>query len=87
MVDSPQNVFDGLAQQPATLMALVNAGGIAIIEDKQLHRYGNCPEPEEIRALHKWLQARGEPVFASHHLSSVYPPAAGISRWPVVCLP
>lgn len=76
MVDSPQNVFDGLAQQPATLMALVNAGGIAIIEDKQLHRYGNCPEPEDIRALHKWLQARGEPVFASHHLSSVYPPAA-----------
>ncbi|WP_426783193.1 ATP-binding protein [Pseudomonas atacamensis] len=76
MVDSPQNVFDGLAQQPATLMALANAGGIAIIEDKQLHRYGNCPEPEEIRALHKWLQARGEPVFASHHLSSVYPPAA-----------
>ncbi|WP_350571546.1 ATP-binding protein [Pseudomonas sp. H26/SER47-MNA-CIBAN-0231] len=76
MVDSPQNVFDGLAQQPATLMALVNAGGIAIIEDKQLHRYGNCPEPEAIRALHKWLQARGEPVFASHHLSSVYPPAA-----------
>ncbi|WP_447891557.1 ATP-binding protein [Pseudomonas atacamensis] len=76
MIDSPQNVFDGLAQQPATLMALVNAGGIAIIEDKQLHRYGNCPEPEDIRALHKWLQARGEPVFASHHLSSVYPPAA-----------
>ncbi len=76
MIDSPQNVFAGLAQQPATLMALVNAGGIAIIEDKQLHRYGNCPEPEEIRALHKWLQARGEPVFASHHLSSVYPPAA-----------
>lgn len=76
MIDSPQNVFDGLAQQPATLMALVNAGGIAIIEDKQLHRYGNCPAPEEIRALHKWLQERGEPVFASHHLSSVYPPAA-----------
>ncbi|WP_313002591.1 ATP-binding protein [Pseudomonas sp.] len=76
MIDSPQNVFDGLAQQPAMLMALVNAGGIAIIEDKQLHRYGNCPEPEAIRALHKWLQARGEPVFASHHLSSVYPPAA-----------
>jgi chemotaxis family two-component system sensor kinase Cph1 len=75
MIDSPQNVFDGLAQQPATLMALANAGGIAIIEDKQLHRYGNCPAPEEIRALHKWLQERGEPVFASHHLSSVYPPA------------
>jgi light-regulated signal transduction histidine kinase (bacteriophytochrome) len=41
-----------------------------------LHRYGNCPEPEDIRALHKWLQESGEPVFASHHLASVYPPAA-----------
>ncbi|BBP75885.1 GAF domain-containing protein [Pseudomonas gingeri] len=76
MIDSPQNVFDGLAHQPEVLMALVNAGGIAIIEDQQLHRHGNCPEPEEIRALHKWLQASGEPVFASHHLASVYPPAA-----------
>lgn len=76
MINSPQNVFDGLANQPQVLMALANAGGIAIIEDKQLHRYGNCPEPEEIRALHKWLQERGEPVFVSHHLASVYPPAA-----------
>jgi light-regulated signal transduction histidine kinase (bacteriophytochrome) len=76
MIDSPQNVFDGLANQPQTLMALTNAGGIAIIEDKQLHRFGNCPEPEEIRALHRWLQERGEAVFASHNLASVYPPAA-----------
>ncbi|QKV63994.1 GAF domain-containing protein [Pseudomonas sp. 43A] len=76
MIDSPQNVFDGLANQPQTLMALTNAGGIAIIEDKQLHRFGNCPEPEEIRALHRWLQERGEAVFTSHNLVSVYPPAA-----------
>jgi light-regulated signal transduction histidine kinase (bacteriophytochrome) len=76
MIDSPQNVFDGLANQPQVLMALNNAGGIAIIEDNQLHRYGNCPEPAQIRALHKWLQNSGEPVFASHNLASVYPPAA-----------
>lgn len=75
MIDSPQNVFDGLAGQPEVLMALTGAAGIAIIEDKQLHRYGNCPEPEAIRALHKWLQQGGEPVFASHNLSAVYPPA------------
>jgi len=75
MVDSPQNVFDGLAHQPQVLMALTGASGIAIIEDKQLHRYGNCPEPEAIRALHKWLQQSGEPVFSSHNLSAVYPPA------------
>lgn len=80
MIDSPQNVFDGLAGQPQVLMALTGAGGIAIIEDKQLHRFGNCPEPDQIRALHKWLQDSGEPVFASHHLASVYPPAADFQQ-------
>ncbi|MHA6195939.1 ATP-binding protein [Pseudomonas wadenswilerensis] len=75
MIDSPQNVFDGLAGQPEVLMALTGASGIAIIEDKQLHRYGSCPPPEDIRALHKWLQQGGEPVFSSHNLSTVYPPA------------
>lgn len=76
MQASPTNVFDGLAQRPQLLMDLTQAGGVAIIEDKQLHRYGNCPEPGQIRALHKWLQEAGQPVFASHHLASVYPPAA-----------
>ncbi|TRO10263.1 GAF domain-containing protein [Ectopseudomonas mendocina] len=76
MNDSTPTVFDGLARRPDVLMALTTAGGVAIIEDKQLHRYGNCPEPQEIRTLHKWLQDRGEPVFSSHHLSGVYPPAA-----------
>lgn len=76
MKASDHNVFDGLAKQPRLLMDLALAGGVAIIEDKQLHRYGNCPEPAQIRALHKWLQASGEPVFASHNLAAVYPPAA-----------
>ena len=75
MIDSQENVFDGLAQQPELLMALANATGVAIIEDKQLHRYGNCPETDEIRALHKWLQESSQTVFASHQLSQVYPPA------------
>lgn len=80
MIDSTENVFDGLAQQPQLLMALANAGGVAIIEDKQLHRYGNCPEPEEIRALHKWLQTSSQKVFSSHQLSLVYPPAAAFTQ-------
>lgn len=80
MTDSTENVFDGLAQQPDLLMALANAGGVAIIEDKQLHRYGNCPEPDEIRALHKWLQTSSQKVFSSHQLSLVYPPAAAFTQ-------
>lgn len=76
MKSSQESVFDGLAQQPHLLMDLTVSGGVAIIEDKQLRCYGNCPEPAQIRALHKWLQMSGEPVFASHHLASVYPPAS-----------
>nr|AAM00282.1 photoreceptor-histidine kinase BphP [Pseudomonas syringae] len=74
MATSDTDVFDGLAQQPQLLMDLVGATGVAIIEDRQTHCYGNCPEPSDIRALHTWMMAGGEPVYASHHLSSVYPP-------------
>ncbi|WP_455885533.1 ATP-binding protein [Pseudomonas spelaei] len=76
MKASEHNVFDGLARCGQLLMDLTLSGGVAIIEDKQLHRYGNCPEPAQIRALHQWLQASGGPVFSSHNLASVYPPAA-----------
>ena len=80
MKASDENVFDGLAQQPQWLMDLTLSGGVAIIEDKQLHRYGNCPEPAQIRALHKWLIETGEPVFSSHNLASVYPPAVDFQQ-------
>ncbi|NMY05192.1 GAF domain-containing protein [Pseudomonas sp. WS 5059] len=76
MSAATDNVFDGLAQYPQVLMDLAQAGGVAIIDGQQLHRYGHCPEPAQIRALHKWLQETGQPVFASHHLSALYPPAA-----------
>ncbi|RMV47944.1 Bacteriophytochrome [Pseudomonas syringae pv. helianthi] len=75
MTQSEENVFDGLAQQPQLLMDLVDATGVAIIEDRQTHCYGVCPEPADIRALHAWMIAGGAPVYASHHLSSVYAPA------------
>ncbi|KMT56338.1 ATP-binding protein [Pseudomonas fildesensis] len=75
MKASEENVFNGLAQQPQVLMDLTLSAGVAIIEDKQLLCYGNCPEPAQILALHTWLQESGEPVFSSHNLASVYPPA------------
>ncbi|WP_445494913.1 ATP-binding protein [Pseudomonas sp. 8(2025)] len=80
MRDTPDSVFDGLTQVPQLLLDLTQAGGVAIIEDKQLHCFGNCPPQDEIRALHRWLQGTGHAVFASHHLSSVYPPAASYQQ-------
>lgn len=87
MAESEENVFDGLAQQPQLLMDLVGATGVAIIEDRQTHCYGACPEVSDIRALHTWMIAGGEPVYASHHLSSVYAPGKLTSQSPVVYWP
>ncbi|MEE4740863.1 ATP-binding protein [Pseudomonas alliivorans] len=75
MIASEENVFDGLSQQPQLLMDLVGATGVAIIEDRQMQCYGVCPEPADIRALHTWMMSGSEPVFSSHKLSSIYPPA------------
>ncbi|MGZ0706206.1 ATP-binding protein [Pseudomonas sp. L5B5] len=80
MATASGSVFEGLAQVPGQLLELTGAGGVAIIEDRALHCFGNCPPEAEIRALHHWLQASGQPVFASHHLASVYPPAASYQQ-------
>ncbi len=80
MRDTCGSVFDGLTQAPQVLLDLTQAGGVAIIEDKQLHCFGQCPPRDEIRALHRWLQGTGEAVFASNHLASVYPPAASYQQ-------
>lgn len=80
MAQASGSVFASLAQEPGQLLELTRAGGVAIIEDRQLHCFGNCPPEAEIRALHRWLQESGQPVFATHHLASVYPPAASYQQ-------
>ena len=76
MEQGPENVFDGLALEPRLLMELTRASGVAIIEDKVLHRYGQCPHPEQIRDLYQWFKQSGDPVFSTHSLSTLYAPAA-----------
>ena len=76
MVQGPENVFDGLAQEHALLMDLTQASGVAILEDNVLHRYGQCPKPEQIRELYQWLKQNDMPVFSTHNLSTLFAPAA-----------
>ena len=76
MVQSTAAVFEGLAQMPEALMDLTGASGVAILEDKVLHRYGQCPSPEDTRALYQWFKDSGQPVFSSHNLSTLHAPAA-----------
>ena len=76
MVQGPENVFDGLAQEHALLMDLTQASGVAILEDNVLHRYGQCPKPEQIRELYQWFKQNDAPVFSTHNLSALFAPAA-----------
>ena len=76
MQESPGTVFDGLAEQTQSLMDLVGASGVAIIEDQQLRTAGLCPEPGQIHALHQWIKTQGSPVYSCDALSTLYPPAA-----------
>ena len=76
MVQGPENVFDGLAQEHKLLMELTQASGVAILEGNVLHRYGQCPQPDQIRDLYQWLKHDDAPVFSTHSLSSLYAPAA-----------
>ena len=76
MVQGPENVFDGLAQEHALLMDLTQASGVAILEDNVLHRYGQCPKPEQIRELYQWFKQNDAPVFSTHNLSTLFAPAA-----------
>ncbi|UVM72941.1 ATP-binding protein [Pseudomonas alvandae] len=75
MAESSENVFDGLCREPQRLMNLTGAHGVAILEDNKLHRHGQCPEPEQIRELHKWIMETGQPTFSHHKLGSVFAPA------------
>nr|BFE92241.1 hypothetical protein GCM10020185_27770 [Pseudomonas brassicacearum subsp. brassicacearum] len=75
MAESSENVFDGLSHEPQRLMDLTGASGVAIFEDNKLHRHGQCPEPEQIRELHKWILETGKPVLSHHNLSSDFAPA------------
>jgi len=75
MRSSTGTVFEGLVEHAEDLMALVDAGGVAIIEDQQLHLAGRCPEPALVRELHQWIERQAMPVFDTDELGRHFAPA------------
>ncbi|WP_308852293.1 ATP-binding protein [Pseudomonas entomophila] len=75
MRHSAGTVFEGLGEHTEALMALVDADGVAIIEDQQLHMAGRCPEPALVRELHQWIAQQAMPVFDTDELGSHFAPA------------
>jgi light-regulated signal transduction histidine kinase (bacteriophytochrome) len=66
----------GLVKHPEDLMRLAGAQGAAVLTDDHCWCLGQTPEEDDVRALFAWLsEHHQEDVFATDHLSAIYPPA------------
>jgi light-regulated signal transduction histidine kinase (bacteriophytochrome) len=66
----------GLVNHPDDLMLLAGAQGAAVLTQDNCWCLGQTPGEEEVRALFAWLSRHNqEDVFATDHLSQVYPAA------------
>ena len=63
------------------LLRFARAGGVAIVADERIMRYGDTPDEDAIRALSTWLAVQGHTeVFHTSHLAASYPPARDMTR-------
>ena len=67
----------GLVDEPATMLRLAQAAGVAVVLDDACGSYGEVPAADEIVALAEWVRHRGEQVLACDHLAEAWPAAAG----------
>ncbi|MBD8120582.1 GAF domain-containing protein [Pseudomonas lutea] len=75
MSEAPEDVYNGLLENASALLTLVDAGGVAVIVDSQVHLIGQCPTADQVMALQEWLLTRPQPVFESSSLGAVFPAA------------
>ena len=59
-----------------TLADLVSASGAMVVRPRGRLRVGKTPTDAQVDGLLAWLRARGEEVFETSALPSLYPPAA-----------
>ncbi len=76
-----QRVEDGLAQEPARLMNLVSADGVAICHGRMIVRHGHCPDQGEVGLVRDWvLSQESAGPFASDSLGRQFPPAQAFAQ-------
>ncbi|MFJ3487906.1 ATP-binding protein [Pseudomonas sp. NPDC090202] len=80
MNDAEGDIYQGLIGHPQELLAVADASGVAVVIEDQLHRFGQCPDDEQIRALQQWVQARPEAVVETASLAALLPEARDYQR-------
>ncbi|PWB29948.1 ATPase [Stenotrophomonas sp. SPM] len=71
-----------LRQDPASLMALTNAQGAAIVHKGDCLRVGQCPVRGDVLDIARWLaeEHAGDEVYATDHLASEWERGAALSE-------
>ena len=80
MKEATGNVLAALVAQPRALMDLVDAGGVAVVENGETVTCGSVPPADVIREIARWLEERGDlRPFSSDSLGVHCPPALAAS--------
>jgi light-regulated signal transduction histidine kinase (bacteriophytochrome) len=80
MAGADGDVYQGLIEHAQDVLALVDAGGLAVVIEDQIHLFGQCPTPEQITALHGWVQQQPDSIVATDSLGALFAPAQAYSR-------
>jgi chemotaxis family two-component system sensor kinase Cph1 len=71
-----ENFLEGLVNNPADLMRLAGAQGVAVVTDDHCWCLGETPSDENVKALFAWLsEHHQEDVFATDNLVAHFPDA------------
>ena len=68
----------GLVDDPAALLELAAADGVAVVLDDQARVAGAAPPVDELLLLAEWVRQQDQESLDSDHLATLYPSAA---RW------
>jgi chemotaxis family two-component system sensor kinase Cph1 len=80
MKEATGSVLAALVAQPTALMDLVEAGGVAVVENGEPVTCGDAPSADVIREIARWLEERGDHrPLSSASLSVHVPPALAAS--------
>src|SRR6187401_1313113 len=80
MKEATGSVLAALVGQPAGLLDLVDAGGVAVVENGEPVTCGDAPPADVIREIARWLEERGDlRPFSSASLGVHVPPALAAS--------
>lgn len=66
----------GLVNEPAPLLRLAQASGVAVVLNDACRAHGEVPPVDQILELAEWIRHRRDESFASDRLATLWPPAA-----------